>query len=358
MIRWDLQQFADKTERATPKHRQEAKDKGSVAHSSDFTSAVGFLAFVIGLKLFGGSLLAILIQDMQTLLSEGTLVATAPTGVTTYWLHFLWPTATAVLPILFLGLGFGLFTAFIQVGPMFSPTVLLPDFTRIDPLKGLGRLFSMRSWAELLKSVLKLSLIAVVVYQAIASAGLQFPEMINTDPKIVAGYFAQTALAILLNVAIIFVILSVADYVFQRFQFEKGIRMSKEDIRDESKRSDGNPVIKRRIRERGRAIARQRMMKKVPTADVVITNPTHFAVALKYEPGQMHAPQVVAKGIDQIALRIRELAKQHRVPIVENRTVARALYYAVELDEFVPANLFQAVAEILAYVYRMQQRVR
>ncbi len=356
MMQWDLQLFAEKTERATPRRRQEAREQGRVASSPELTTAVSFLALILGLRIFGGALLQTLTQMFAVILSTGTQSAAGGTGFETAWLSFLPSIAMTLVPIVLLGIGAGVLMAFLQVGPMFAPDSLIPDFSRINPFKGIARLFSTQSLVDLVKSMFKLALIGWAVYSALSGAKLQFPEMMTTDPAILASYFLQTGQSILLNVAIMFAILSLADFAYRRFSFERSLRMSKEDIKDEMKRQEGSPQIKRRLRERGRAIARRRMMQKVPTATVVVTNPTHFAVALYYDAASMNAPQVVAKGADETARKIREIASDHRVPIVENVAVARALYYTVELDEFVPNHLFQAVAEVLAYVYRLQQR--
>ncbi len=357
MMQWNLQLFAEKTEQPTARRRNEAKRKGQVATSHDLTAAVGFLALVASLWIFGGHLLATLWQAMVLLLGQGTLQA-AQGGIDSGDIkaafgHVLY----ALLPIVLTGLLFGLFTAFAQVGPMFVPSSLIPDFTRIDFLKGVMKFFSTRSFVEMLKSILKLVVIVIAVYFAIRASASQVFMLVGADPMQLLALFINSAMVIFLFVGAAFIVLAFADFLFQRFQFTKNLKMTKQDVKDESKQVEGNPQMKRKIRERGRAIARRRMLQKIPTADVILTNPTHYAVALRYDAKTMHAPQVVAKGIDQLALKIREIGARHSVPIVENRPLARGLYQLTELDDFVPQELFGAVAEVLAYVYRLRQRV-
>ncbi|PWI58202.1 flagellar biosynthesis protein FlhB [Sulfoacidibacillus thermotolerans] len=355
-MQWNLQLFAEKTEQPTARRKTEAKRKGQVARSPDLTAAVGFLALVGSLWLFGGGLLSALWQAMILLLGQGTLQAAHVTldrgDVQFAFIHVF----SALIPIVLTGLGVGLLTAFAQVGPMFVPSLLVPDFTRIDFLKGVARFFSVRSIEELIKSMIKLGIIAIAVYLAIMASAPQVLMLVGADPAQLFALFINSALMIFLYVAVAFLVLSFADFLFQRFQFNRNIKMTKQEVKDEMKQAEGNPAIKRKIRERGRAIARRRMLHKVPTADVIITNPTHYAVALRYDAKTMHAPQVIAKGSDQLAHKIREIAIQHDVPIVENRPLARSLYQLTEIDEFVPPELFAAVAEVLAYVYRLQKR--
>lgn len=357
MMQWNLQFFAEKTEQPTARRRSEARRKGQVATSHDLTAAVGFLALVASLWVFGGGLLQALWQAMILLLGQGTLKASV-TGIDSADLQVAFKhVIMALFPIIITGLGFGIFAAFIQVGPMFVPSSLLPDFSRIDFLKGVTRLFSVRSFVEMMKSILKLSVIGAAVYLAVMSSAPQVFMLIGADPAQLFALFINSALLIFLYVGGAFLVLAFGDFLFQRFQFTRNIKMSKQDVKDEMKQMEGNQQIKRRIRERGRAIARRRMLQKVPLADVILTNPTHYAVALRYDATTMHAPQVVAKGVDQIALKIREIAVQHDVPIVENRPLARSLYQLAEIDDFVPPQLFGAVAEVLAYVYRLRRRI-
>lgn len=356
MIRFDLQLFAERTERATPHKRQEARKKGQVAHSQDLTGAVGFLVVILGMRLFGGQVAGALLGLMSTAFSEGALLAAGG--------HMDWNgfggAVTALMfalgPVLLAGMAFAVLVAYFQVGPMFNVSALLPDFGRLNPIAGVGRMFSPRSFAELLKSTVKMIVLGVSVYMALRGITGQLGALMATDVSVVFASLAGGASSILMDAGVAFLALSIGDYMFQRFEMERNLRMSKEDVKEETKSNEGSPQMKRRVRERGRAIARRRMLRKVLQADVVVVNPTHVAVALAYDGARMHAPQVLAKGVDEFALRLRREAEAHRVPIVENPPVARALYDLVEVDGYVPGELFQAVAEVLAYVYRLKNR--
>lgn len=356
MIQFDLQLFAEKTERATAKRRTDARREGRMAKSPDLTMAFSFLGVIVALGMYGQQLYVALAKLMIDLLSEGLVFANNHVGLPGIFYSDLQNLMSALIPLLLLGMGIGVVISFLQVGPTFVLKGLYPNFSKINPFSGLKQLFGVQSVAQLVKSTLKLIFIAVAVYFALAGSSGQFAQLMVTDPIYIIQAFASRAFSIVLDVAGMYVALSIFDFFFQRFQFERSMRMSKEEVKDEMKQQEGNPQVKGKLRERGRAIAFRRMMQKVPIADVIITNPTHFAVALKYDASTMHAPQVVAKGVDQIALRIRETAREHDVPIVENRPLARSLYQTVEIDGFIPGDLFQAVAEVLAYVYRLKKR--
>jgi flagellar biosynthetic protein FlhB len=244
-----------------------------------------------------------------------------------------------------------------QVGFMFSHQALKPDWQRLNPLTGLKRIFSGRGLVELLKSLLKLTIIGVIVYITLRD---HYPTLASTSRMSLAAAassLTQIGLTVGLRVGAAMLVLAVADYFFQRYEFEKSLRMTKQEVIEEAKRQE-NPQLKARIRSRQRQLAMSRMMAAVPKADVVITNPTHLAVALSYKKGQMRAPQVVAKGERLVAGRIKEIAQAHGVPLVENKPLARALFSSVEIGHEVPLDLYQAVAEVLAFVYRLKNSYR
>jgi len=358
VIRVDLQWFAEKTEPATEKRRGEERQEGRVARSPDLTSAFAFMAFLGGMMLYGNSVLQGLWNLAVYAFSNGVIYASASSHVPPDILQLLEQIVTPLAYIMLIAIGAALIVAYRQVGQVFSAKPLIPDFTRLNPFTGFGKLFSISSLFTLGKSTVQLGFIALALYLAVFDRGLQIYGLMGADPVQIFQFYASSAETILLSVAGMFLALSIADYVFQRFRFERGIRMSKQDVKDERKQAEGDPTVKREIRKKGYSLAFRRMMRKVPTADVVITNPTHFAVALKYDGQTMHAPQVVAKGVDATALRIKEIARENGVAIVENRSLARALYNQVELEAYVPNQLFQAVAEVLAYVYRLRQTAR
>jgi flagellar biosynthetic protein FlhB len=240
-----------------------------------------------------------------------------------------------------------------QVGFMFSQEALRPDFSRVNPLTGLRRIFSGRGLVELIKSLLKLAVIGLVVYTTLRD---NFDTIAASSRMSLSGAvssLAGVAAAVGLRAAVVMLVIAAADYVFQRREFEKSLRMTRQELVEEMKRNE-NIQLKSRIRARQRQLAMSRMMSAVPQADVVITNPTHLAIAVRYDRAQMTAPQVVAKGQRLIAERIRQEARAHKVPVVENKPLARALFKSVEVGHEIPVDLYQAVAEVLAFVYRLK----
>lgn len=358
MIKWDLQWFAEKTEAPTPRRRVKEREEGHVARSADLTSAFAFMALLVGLALFGSRLFTAMANLATYTFTSGVTYASTHTGMPLSFSTLLEQIGLWLALMIMLSIAVALLIAYRQVGRLFSLKPLLPNLDKINPFTGWNRFFSLNTVMSLLKATVQLSFIAAALYLAVSSQGVQVMGLMGAQPAQIFSFYSHSAFTILIYVAAMFVALSVGDFAYQKFSFEKGIKMSKDEIKDERRQSDGDPRVKKEIRKKGYAMAFRRMMKKVPTADVIVTNPTHYAIALKYDAGTMHAPQVVAKGVDELALRIRELARDQRIPIVENRTLARALYSQVQLDEFVPSQLFQAVAEVLAYVYKLRQEAR
>jgi flagellar biosynthetic protein FlhB len=243
----------------------------------------------------------------------------------------------------------------LQVGFLFTTKTLSPKLDRISPIKGFSRVFSIRTLTELVKSVLKVTVLGYIAYTSYRKLLAEFPNYIGRD---IHGLFLSTmelAFTIALKMAAAFALIAAGDYLFQWWKFEKDMRMTKQEVKDEYKMTEGDPQIKSKIRQKQRQMSAMRMMAQVPTADVVITNPTHYAVALKYEDGVSDAPTVVAKGKDFLARKIRETAAEHGVEMVENKTLARALYESCELGDTIPPEFYQVVADILVYVYRKKR---
>jgi flagellar biosynthetic protein FlhB len=244
-----------------------------------------------------------------------------------------------------------------QVGFLFTMEPLKMKISKLDPIQGFKRIFSLRAIVELLKSILKIIIVGLVTFSVL---WFQIDEiLLLTDKSLGASLSSIGNLTVKMGLyasaALLF--LAFLDYLYQRYDFERNIRMSKQDIKDEYKKTEGDPLIKSKIKQKQREMAMKRMMQEVPKADVVITNPTHYAVALKYEDEKMDAPVVIAKGVDYVALKIKELAKEHDVVTVENRPLARALYSQTEIGDAIPEEFFKAVAEILAYVYRLKNKI-
>ncbi|RMF60815.1 MAG: flagellar biosynthesis protein FlhB [Calditrichaeota bacterium] len=349
--------FQEKTEQPTPKRLMEAREKGNIPKSTEVNSALVLLAG-IGLVYWGGGM----IYHKLSLLSKnifngGYLAPLQPVNLKSYLLDGLsligWPTFLLMVGIMVIGL-----TASIsQVGFVFTLEPLIPKPEKINPLKGFKKiLFSSRTVEELFKNLLKLVIVISIGYLALKSYLHQFPLLIDQSVGDIAHFMFKGAISITFKIALALVVIAGADYAFQRFEHLKNLRMTRQEVKEEHKQTEGDPKIKARIRSMQMEIARRRMMQEVPKADVVITNPTHYAVALKYEPGKMASPKVVAKGKNRIALKIKEIALANGVPVMEDPPLARALYEVVEIDQEVPEKFFKAVAEVLAYVYKIKKK--
>jgi len=242
----------------------------------------------------------------------------------------------------------------VQIGFKISPKSLKPKFSKLNPLKGFGRLFSKQSFMELAKSLFKLALVSTIAYLTIKSEMSQILLLGTMELNSIFIYMLTTFLKIAIRCTLAMIFLAVIDYAFQKWNFEQRLKMTKKEAKDDHKRTEGDPLIKSKIRSIQREMARKRMMEAVPQADVVITNPTHLAVALKYEAASMGAPKLVAKGAGKVAQRIKELAGKYNIPLIENKELARSLYQLAEIDQEIPPNLYPAVAEVLAYIYKLK----
>ena len=341
------------TEKATPRRRQKAREEGSSPKSSDFDGAIllwGTFFLLMGL---GGATLALLTRQVIHFLELAKPGALSDAGLMTLLGEVMEILGRLLIPFLGLNLAVALASGFAQRGFSFSMKPLQPKFDRLNPANGFKRIFGIRSVVELLKSLAKFAILGSVAYLVLAP---RIPMLLTTMklPLGQALHLFQSALfALYRNVMLAMLVLALADFAWQRHSFEKSIRMSKQEIKDEAKDSDGSPEVKGRQRAIMQASARRRMLAEVPKATVVVTNPTHVAVALRYDE-KTSAPICVAKGLDHLAMKIRERAKETGVPILERPELARALYRSVELEEPIPRDLYQAVAQVLAFVYRLR----
>ena len=355
----DLQLFAgEKTEKATPKKRQDARKKGQVAKSMELTSAFILLCVLLMLSLYG-TVVKSRVERLFTAAFYDYMGLELTYGNTASMLaRFIFEGLVLMAPIFVVAVVIAVLSVYAQIGFLFTSETLKPTFSKLNPIKGIANIFKLRALVELLKSVLKAVIVGGVVFYAIWTERSELMAMTQWPISHIFSHTAEWVLKVGIEIAVILLVLAVFDYAYQRYEYEKSLRMSKEDIKQEFKNTEGDPVIKGRIRERQRKMALSRMMQEVPKADVVITNPTHFAVALKYDPEQADAPVVVAKGMDYLALKIKQVAQEHGIVTMENKPLARALYNQVEIGQTIPPELFQAVAEVLAYVYRLQGKTK
>jgi flagellar biosynthetic protein FlhB len=345
----------ERTEPATPRRRTEARARGQVARSPDLAAATGLLAGFILLEIFGARIWFALLQVVRdglqpqkpwSLGESVPLAASAGRGL-----------LVAVGPMLAILLLAVLSVLYVQIGPLLTFQPLTPTLTKINPLEGLRRLFSGASWVSAAMNLAKLLVVVLVVYIAMTGslASILFSFVFSSTDVLLLGCRLTLRLGLALSAA--FFVLALLDYGWQRFRHERSLRMTKEEVKDELRSMEGDPAIKKRRRQLQLRLALQRLRKDVPKADVVVTNPTHLAVALAYDSATMIAPKVVAKGADEMAIRIRQIARKFGIPVVERKPLARALYESVEVGQTIPERFYRAIAEILAYVYELTGRM-
>ena len=352
----------EKTEKATPKKRKDAREKGQVRRSMEVNSTFTLLLMIGMMMLIGPWFIRGLMEFFFDVLDEVTL---APTG---YLLDIqvaqglLVATAlrVAVLVAPFLGMALfaGIAINLVQVGFLFTLKPLQPELNKINPISGLKRMFSVKSLMELAKSVLKIIVLGLIAYFGYMALIVDFPQYVERGLYESIRLIFRNAFNIAIRMCIAMFFISLADFIFQHFKHEKDLKMTKQEVKDEWKNAEGDPKIKGKIRQKQREMSAMRMMASVPEADVVITNPTHYAVALKYEEGGGSAPLVIAKGVDHLARKIKEVAMEHDVHIVEDKPLAQSLYNLCEVDDEIPAELYQAVADILVFVYKQKGRIQ
>ena len=259
-----------------------------------------------------------------------------------------------ILPFMLAIVTAGIVSNIMQFGFLFSPEAFSPKLSKFNPISGIKKLFSLRSFIELVKSLIKITFVGGIAYLTIKTELKTIPTLMQMDVKDIISFIGITSFKICLYVSMALIILAVLDFAYQKYEHIKNLKMTKQEVKDENKQTEGDPQIKARIRSIQIEMSRRRMMESVPEADVVITNPTHLAIALKFDSEKMIAPKIVAKGAGKIAERIREIADENYVPIVENKLLAQTLFKITEIGDYIPAELYQAVAEVLAYVYRLK----
>jgi flagellar biosynthetic protein FlhB len=350
------EQNENRTERASARRKADARRQGQVALSRDVPTAAMLFGAVGCVYLLSGTAIARIVNLMREGFARATdtnaLMALQIDGVHDIIGRLGWETLELVLPFaLAVGVA-GTAAYLVQTGALWSSEGLRMDGSRINPVAGLGKLLSFRSAGELLKAVIKLSVIGCVVAFAVRNNVSLLPELVHQEVPVMLQVMGLLAFRLTMIIAFTIGLIALADYGYQRFEWERSLRMSRQELKQEHRDAEGDPVLRSRVRSLQKEMARNRMIADVPKADVVITNPTHLAVALRYDQHRMAAPIVVAKGAGFIAERIKEVAAEHGVMIVENKIVARTLYQLVEIGRAVPEELYRAVAEILALVFR------
>lgn len=348
---------SDQTEKATPKRRKDARKKGQVAKSADLNGAVVLVAALASIAIFGPHIANGLGNTMRGMLGDaghpdkiagghglGSLGMTAALAI-----------GTALAPVVALCFFAALGANVLQVGLRISPHGLKPDFKRINPMQGAKNLFGPNAAVELFKSITKVTVVGVIAAMALLPAMGKLAAMTGMQPPAFGGELMSMASGIAWKAAAVYLLIGAADFFWQRHRHEKQLKMSKEDVKREHKEGEVSPELRGAIRRKAAQMSKGRMMNAVLSADVVVANPTHFAVALEYD-GKRPAPVVVAKGQDLIALEIRRVAEENDVPVVEDPPLARSLFAAVEIDAEIPADFFRAIAELLAYVYRTARK--
>ncbi|MEW6542370.1 MAG: flagellar biosynthesis protein FlhB [Nitrospirota bacterium] len=349
-----------RTEQATAKRKAESRKKGQVPVSREVPTAAVLLGGIGLLWLLSGPAAAGLLDVMRRWLSlateQGGRQSVTADLFQDLLLTFAVDTLSLSLPFIACVTAIGAASYVAQTGFLWNSEGLQMDPGRLNPVAGLGRFFSLRAVVELLKSILKISVIAWAGFAAVQDDLPGLPGLVQYDLWGALSVTVWLAFKVALAIALTVAVLSAADYAYQRFEWERSLRMSKQEIKQEQRETEGDPLLRARVRSLQREMARNRMMAAVPKADVVITNPTHLAVALRYDQASMAAPVVVAKGAGYVAQRIKDVANEHGVTVIENQLVARSLYKLVEIGQEIPSDLYRAVAEILALVYRAKGR--
>ena len=346
---------AEKTEQPTGRRISKARNKGNVAFSPDLNNAVALLAGIVLLYVLGVITYNGLNNIMKLTLENLSLKDLNQSTTIDIFINHIYGLAKILLPILGGLLLIGLAISYYQTGFIFSFEALTFDINKLNLVAGAKKLFSTKSLVKLFFSVLKLLVVGGLAFLIIKKEFNHLMHAFDLSPAQILGMLAKSMYTLSLRIAAALLILAVLDFFYQKWQYKRSLRMTKQEVKDEGKETEGDPLIKGKIRSVQRQMAMKRMMAAVPTADVVVTNPTHYAVVLKYESTGMKAPTVVAKGADLLAKRIKDIAKKHNIPLVEDKPLAQTLYKTVEIGKEIPQKLYYAVAKVLSYVYQLKK---
>jgi len=347
-----------KTEEATPKRLRDSRKKGQVSKSGDLNSSVSFLVFAVLLGALGDYLLKNSLAFLRTSLSADMGRGLTPSDTGVLLLQLALKTLSIFLPFGLIAVAVGIFTNVIQVGFLFTLEPLKPDFKRLNPMEGMKNIFSKKSLFNMFKSIMKLLVVTYLTYKGLQEVMVPLMNLGNVGVEKLFSFFMDTVRNLSIDIATLMIVLGIVDFIFQKKDYKKNLMMTKQEIKDEYKQMEGDPKIKSKRQQKAREMSMARTMQSVEAATVIITNPTHIAIALRYEQGVDEAPVVMAKGLDYMALKIREKAKEKNIPIIENKPLARGMYYKVEPGSSVPVEMYQAIAEILALVFTMNKKKR
>lgn len=349
--------FADeKTEEPTAKKKADARKKGQVARSKDVGQAFTLLASAIVLIAFGDYLVELLKNIMYFFLSEKIISDVTDESLKSLMLYSIMKLAIAIGPFAFATMIMGVAASYAQTGFIRTGETIKPDLKKLNPINGFKRIFSLRSVVDLTKNIIVISIVGYIGYKFIVDNLNNFMTISTLETSSIVSSFKGLVTSIFVKIAILMIIIALSDYIYQRWQYNKDLRMTKQEVKEEYKQMEGSQEVKAKRKEKMRELARRRMISEVPNATVVVTNPTHLAIALKYEEGVSEVPKVVAKGSGAVALRIKEVAKENNVPIFENKPLARLIYSKVEIEDEIPVEMYAAVAEILALVFKTKKR--
>lgn len=351
------QDESQKTEDPTRKRLEEAHERGQVASSREATHFTLLIAFTFVATWMGPNLLKRTQFSLSKFIERPDTIPVSQGDISNLFVDIL-SNAAGILFIPFMLFVVAVFaSSFLQNNFVFSIDPIIPKLEKISPMKGFSRLFSMRALVEFIKSIIKLTITGFIAWYAVRPYIDQIQKLPQATTLGAMSFLSVTTQRMLIGICIVMFLLALLDFLYQRYQFIRSLRMTKQEVKEEYKQQEGDPQVKQRLRQIRVERARKRMMAAVPTADVIVTNPTHYSIALKYDPDKMRAPRLVAKGLDNIALRIREVAREHDIPLYENPPLAQALYATVEIDQEIPEEHYKAVAEVITYVYKIKGKL-
>ena len=346
-----------KTEKATPKKRRDERREGNVFYSRDVVSVVFIFGAFYSLKLLFPGIVESASAFMVSLLDMVGNPADVSLGsMKRIGYDFIMTAAQCLIPILLICMALAILGTAVQTKFLFAKKALRPKLRRLNPIQGIKKMISLKNLVELVKNMLKVIIIGALLYTVLKADFVTIVRTMDMDVRISTAHVLSLIINMILKICLVFLAIAIFDYMYQRWEYERSIKMSKHDIKEEFKQTEGNPEIKGRIKDVQRKRAMSRMMQAVPQADVIIRNPTHFAVALRYDMDRDNAPVLLAKGQDELALRIVEVGERNQVVVVENKPLARAIYATTEINQEISADYYSAVAEVLVYVYKLNKK--